>query len=300
MSFKNNDVGAGKARKERWGQARRLEFIDSRLMWTGRVNRSDLVEFFKISPPQATLDFAEYVLRAPHNATYDAKERAYVAMSTYAPVFTEDSSARYLAELYAVTTGLLSSDLSFLGAPPPSGVVSYPSRKVNVELLRATLAAIQSAKSLEITYQTMGRAEPDVRTVTPLALAYDGFRWHIRAYCHLRMAYRDFVFARILVANLAGSAQVAIEQDEEWNRLIDIEVAPNPALSEGARRVIELDYGMLDGKLKLKCRQAMGYYLLARLGLKEQANESARSQQIVLANRAELSVYLPSIVRPGS
>jgi len=42
----------------------------------------------------------------------------------------------------------------------------------------------------------------------------------------------------------------------------------------------------------------MGYYLLARLGLKEQENEAARSQQIVLANRTELAAYLPSIVRP--
>ncbi|WP_329889353.1 helix-turn-helix transcriptional regulator [Stenotrophomonas sepilia] len=298
MSNKFNDLKDVSARKERWGQARRLEFIDSRLLWAGKVNRSDLVEFFKISPPQATLDFAEYAARAPLNAKYDAKERAYVAMPTYAPIFTEGSSARYLAELHAITTGLLSPDLSFLGNPPPSEIVSFPSRRVDVSLLRETLSAIQSGRALEITYQTMARAEPDVRCVSPLALAYDGFRWHIRAYCHLRNDYRDFLFARILLAKPSGDAQATISGDVQWNRVIDIEIAPNPALSEGARRVIELDYGMSEGKLKLKCRQAMGYYLLARLGLKEQENEAARSQQIVLANRTELAAYLPSIVRP--
>ncbi|AJD70528.1 WYL domain-containing protein [Xanthomonas citri pv. citri] len=298
MPGKFNDLKAISGRRERWGQARRLEFIDSRLLWAGKVNRSDLVEFFKISPPQATLDFAEYVARAPQNAKYDAKERAYVAMPTYTPVFTEGSSARYLAELHAITTGLLSPDLSFLGNPPPSEIVSFPTRRVDVGLLRETLVAIQSAKALEITYQTMARAEPDVRCVSPLALAYDGFRWHIRAYCHLRKDYRDFLFARILMAKPSGNAQAAIGSDEQWNRMIDVEIAPNPTLSEGARRVIELDYGMSGGRLKLRCRQAMGYYLLARLGLKEQENESARSQQIVLANRAELAAYLPTIVRP--
>ncbi|PZS55047.1 WYL domain-containing protein [Stenotrophomonas maltophilia] len=298
MPFKVNKLDDNTPRKERWGQARRLEFIDSRLLWTGKVNRSDLVEFFKISPPQATLDFAEYAGRAPQNAKYDARERAYVAMPTYSPVFAEPSSARYLAELHAVTTGLLSTDLSFLSSPPPAEVVSFPSRQVNVVLLRETLAAIQSNRAMEITYQTMARADADVRAMSPLALAYDGFRWHIRAYCHLREDYRDFIFARILLAKPSGPAQATIADDKEWNHFIDVEIAPNPLLSEGARRVIELDYGMSDGKLKLKCRQAMGYYLLARLGLKEQENENARSQQIVLANRAELSVYLPTIVRP--
>jgi len=100
------------------------------------------------------------------------------------------------------------------------------------------------------------------------------------------------------MATPSGKAQATILGDEQWNRLIDVEIAPNPILPDGARRVIELDYGMSDGKLTLKCRQAMGYYLLARLGLKEQEHESARSQQIVLANRAELLPYLPSIVRP--
>lgn len=300
MSFSNNDLAGSGGRKERWGQARRLEFIDSRLLWDGKVNRSDLVDFFKISPPQATLDFAEYMQRAPNNAAYAPKERAYVAQSTFSPAFTEASSARFLAELYALTTGLLSNDLSFLGAPPPSEVVSFPTRRVDVALLRDTLDAIRSRAALEITYQTMQRPDPDVRTVTPLALGYDGFRWHIRAYCHLRKDYRDFIFARILLAKRAGTAQAKIEDDEQWNRFIQVIVAPNPALPEGARRAIELDYGMSGGQLELRCRQAMGYYLLTRLGLKEQENESARSQQIVLVNRAELAAFLPSIVRTAA
>ena len=44
----------------RWGQERRLEFIDFRLYWEGRINRSDLIDFFGISVPQASLDLAKY------------------------------------------------------------------------------------------------------------------------------------------------------------------------------------------------------------------------------------------------
>lgn len=297
MPFKNNELDSPPSKKERWGQARRLEFIDTRLLWAGKVNRSDLVEFFRISPAQGTLDFAEYARRAPDNAAYDPKEKAYIALTTFSPVFTEASSARYLAELYALSTGLLSNDLSFLGLPPPAEVVSFPTRRVDVSLLRETVDAIRSRAALEITYQTMKRPAPEIRTITPLSLGYDGFRWHVRAFCHLRKDYRDFVFARILQARRAGNAQATIEDDEQWNRFIQVIVAPNPELPEGAQRAIELDYGMSEGKLTLRCRQAMGYYLLARLGLKEQENESVRSQQIILANRAELATFLPAIVR---
>ncbi|MES2390903.1 MAG: hypothetical protein V4555_04635, partial [Acidobacteriota bacterium] len=48
----------------RWGQERRLEFIEFRLQWEGRVNRSDLVNYFSISVPQASLDFAGCVANA--------------------------------------------------------------------------------------------------------------------------------------------------------------------------------------------------------------------------------------------
>ena len=45
-----------------WGQERRLEFIDFRLLWEGRLNRADLTTFFRISVPQASLDLAKYRL----------------------------------------------------------------------------------------------------------------------------------------------------------------------------------------------------------------------------------------------
>jgi len=65
----------------RWSQERRLEFIDYRLRWDGRLNRSDLIEFFGISVPQASLDIARYTELAPSNICYDASAR-----TVYCPV----------------------------------------------------------------------------------------------------------------------------------------------------------------------------------------------------------------------
>lgn len=297
--MQNKDIGSnGETKKGRWGQERRLEFIDSRLFWEGRLNRSALTDFFRISVPQASLDLAEYQRLAPSNVVYDLSQKAYTATASFQPILTEANSARYLAELYALSTGLLSAELSFLGAVPVADVVRHPTRLVPVPVLRQTLFAIRNRRSLAITYQAMSRPDPGSRVISPHALGYDGFRWHIRAFCHARNDYRDFVFARILELEIAESSAAEPSADVEWNRFLDLVIAPNPEMKEGPRRAIELDYGMQDGKLVISTRQALAFYLLKRLGLASPPpTGQAHIQQIVLANRDELVDYLPQLAR---
>ena len=42
--------------KLRWNVRRRLEFIEFRLIWDGHFNRRDVMDAFKISAQQASLD----------------------------------------------------------------------------------------------------------------------------------------------------------------------------------------------------------------------------------------------------
>lgn len=283
-------------RRGRWGQDRRLEFIDSRLYWEGRLNRSALTEFFGISVPQASLDLAEYQSRAPNNTLYDRTEKAYLATPEFSPILIDGTSGRYLAELYALTTGTIPQDISFLGVIPPSDVVRHPTRQVSAPLLRSVLRAIQTRVPLEITYQTMTRPDPSRRLISPHALAYDGYRWHIRAYCHLREDFRDFVFARVLDYQVQKTSPDHVRQDEEWERFLDVVIGPHPGLNEARRRAIALDYGMSDEQLTIRTRQSLAYYLLKRLGLDKSAEQTeAHEQHIVLLNRAELVPYLPQL-----
>jgi hypothetical protein len=299
--MKNNEIATSLTSKRgRWGQERRLEFIDSRLYWEGRLNRGALTEFFGISVQQASLDLAEYMRVAPNNTVYDLSRKTYLATEQFHPVFTDPSSARYLAELYALTTGVLAADISFLGWTPHADIVRHPTRLVPHAVLRQTLAAIRERCTLKITYQAMGRPEPTERVISPHALGYDGYRWHVRGYCHLRRNYRDFVFARILELSIGDPSDVDAE-DVEWHRILDVVIAPNPALATAQQRVIELDYGMKDGQLVVPTRQALGFYLLKRLGLTQPpAPTRAHEQQIVLVNRDTLVSYLPQLASDGS
>lgn len=287
-------------RRGRWGQDRRLEFIDSRLYWEGRVNRSSLTEFFGISVPQASLDLAEYQAQAPLNTVYDRTEKAYVATPEFKPLLVDPTSGRYLAELYALTTSTIPPDISFLGEPPTTAIVKHPTRMVSPELLRSVLHAIRSRSTLEIKYQSMSRPEPSGRAISPFALAYDGYRWHVRAYCHKRESFCDFVFARILEYSGPIASLPVPDNDAEWERRVNIEIGPNPGLTPGQRRAIELDYDMQDGRLAIRTRQCLAFYLLRRLGLHRLTDGlPSNEQQVILLNRKELAPLIPEL-RPSN
>ena len=287
-----HDSIASPARQARWGQERRIEFIDFRLQWDGRVNRSDLIEFFRISVPQASLDFGRYMELAPKNIEYDRSEKAYLATAEFYPLVATGEARVYLNQLLGVSSQVLEREASFLGWMPPLGAVTFPGRKIEASVLRRVLAAIRRKRMLKIEYQSMNRPNSTIRGISPHAVGFDGFRWHVRAYCHERNDFRDFVFARILNIASDEASDVDPLNDAAWTNMLDVVLAPHPELLEGQRRAIDLDYGMQAGHVSFRTRQALLFYLLRRLGLDRLAQGTPQSQQIVLVNRDALLPFM--------
>ena len=275
----------------RWSQQRRLEFIEFRLFWEGRVNRSDLMNFFGISMPQASLDFAKYRELAPANAVYDSTEKTYLAGSAFSPVLIQNSAEAYLNSILAVESGHIEQKSTFFGWRPPSAIVEGPGRSVDTFTLRTMLHAIRERRTVEINYQSMSAATATARKISPHAIAFDGFRWHARAFCHQHRDYRDFVLARILGVATEDVFETGPEADLDWNTYIEAIIVPAPRLSDSQRRAIELDYGMQNGQLVLQVREALLFYYLRHLGLLDQPEKPALTEEIVLANRARLEPF---------
>lgn len=277
----------------RWGPEKRLEFIDFRLRWDGRLNRGDISDFFGISTPQASLDIARYLEMAPGNARYDRSERAYIAAEAFQPLFPSSQPQKYLSDLLVQAYGMLDQGISFLGWVPPVAVAPTPIRMLSADTLIGLLGAIRRGRALEMTYQSMTSTEPKNRLVSPKAFGHDGHRWHVRVFCHLENGYRDFVVARIL--SLGGELAPPMEppQDVDWETTMTLVLAPNPGLAEAHRRVIELDYGMENGELRFQCRRALLLYVVRNLGLDDASEKNPKVQQIILRNWSEIAVFLP-------
>lgn len=275
----------------RWGQDRRLEFIDFRLRWDGRLNRSDLIGFFGISVPQASLDIARYTELAPANLMYDRSARVYVSGSQFVPLYPSTSSSHYLSELLAAEVGLLTAEATFIGWRPPVGFVPSPGRAVLADTLVPLLRAIREGRGVRVQYQSMSRPEPAERRLTPHALAHDGFRWHVRAYCDARAEFRDFVIARMNDVQLDEPSGPGSAGDTAWNAMTELVLVPNPKLSLPHRRALEVDYGMVDGEARLPCREALVFYVLRHLGLHVDLSEHPESQQVVLKDKTQVVKY---------
>jgi len=277
----------------RWGQDRRLEFIEYRLLWNDHLNRSDLTSFFGISVPQASLDLADYGRRAPGNLEYDKSTRTYIATANFKPIFESSNLERYLGDLLNTAT---SPDLpygSFLGWHPPIAVTPKPGRHLSALMVKTIVKSIRDGNALRVRYQSFSRPDASLRTITPHAIAHDGSRFHIRAYCHSRNQFLDFLVSRILEIEGTQQDRSRGTEDSEWHNIVRLVLAPHPSLAETHRKVIELDYGMTDGVCEFECRQALLFYVLRQLGLEDESNRSPEAQQIILSNRAELAQFLP-------
>lgn len=279
--------------KPRWSTERRLEFIEFRLFWEGRVNRSDLIDFFGISVPQASADLSAYQEAAEGNMVYDKTAKAYVAGPRFKPTYFTPSAERYLAELRLLDAALLSSEETWMSRPPSHAIVPILRRRLDAKTLRHIRDAISTGSSVEVNYQSFSRPEPTWRRVTPHALAFDGMRWHVRAWCHTRVAFRDFVVGRMLGIRVTKPDSTDPAADVGWTTDVTLRIGPHPKLTDGARRVTELDYGMEDGVVEVTTRACMVPYLRKRLGLdKDPDGLKPNEQQIVLLNRVEVEKAL--------
>ncbi len=273
----------------RWGIERRLEFIEFRLFWEGHVNRSDIVNAFGVSIPQASTDLNRYLDIAPANMVYDKSAKAYVRGPDFSPRFLTPDADRYLAQLRSVSDGIHDQGETWIGQLPGLGATPTLARSVNPKVLRAVIGAIRRGEALEILYQSMSQPEPRWRWIAPHAIGFDGFRWHARAHSEDDDTFKDFVLSRILEIRDTRPATRDGNADLDWIEDVILEIAPHPGLSPSQQRAIALDYGMTEGKSKVRVRRALLYYALKRLGLDTAPGaRHPQDQHIVLLNRDEV------------
>lgn len=279
--------------RQRHGVEARYEYIEYVLFWHGRINRADLVDTFGISGSQASTDLQSYIKRAPDNLRYDTAEKSYLRASAFSPIYLDLSADTYLGALMAMSAGVLHPAAAWLHTIPAFHVTPTPARGVRPEILRDVVRAVDHKLALHVLYQSMSSPEPSWRWIEPHAYAFDGFRWHIRAFCVKDKAFKDFLLSRILEVETDSQPHPATSKAEEdlaWSRDVVLRIAPHPDLSPGQQTAIRLDYGMgPEGASEITVKRSMLYYALKRLGL--DTDPSARrpqDQQIVLLNRDEV------------
>ena len=247
------------------------------------------MDAFGISQQQASKDLTGYIEGRKTNVTYDRRLRTYLRGKNFKPRYLTPDASEYFSQLQAVEQGLVDEDQSWISQFPGYGATPTPARGVVAETLQAILAAIRDHQAIEIQYQSLSRPEPSWRSIEPHSMAFDGFRWHARAFCRKDEIFKDFLLSRIMEVGELSDAVSDAEQDTDWQTIVTLEIGPHPELSDMQKKVIGLDYGMVDGLAQIKVRKALLYYTLKRLGLDTDPNvRKPQDQQIVLLNLDEI------------
>ncbi len=254
----------------------RLEFIEWRLFWEGRLNRSDLEEQFGISTPQASVDLRHYREVAGANIRYDATQKRFVAHSEMKPRFLRVSANRLLHQLRARASGVLRREDLWFSEIPPADVAPEMGRNVPDEVLRGVIQAIRTRRALSVHYQSLTGSR--WRDIAPHAIAFDGHRWHARAWCCDRQEFRDFVLTRIERLGPFKPVSFDPKHDLQWTRKTTLRLSPHPGLTEEQSLAIQRDYGMHEGVREFEVRLSLAYYFIKRMNLDIEDLEPARAQ----------------------
>ncbi|NGO55814.1 helix-turn-helix transcriptional regulator [Allomesorhizobium camelthorni] len=273
----------------RWGVLRRLEFIDFRLFWDGRFNRSDLAETFGISTQQASADIAQYEKIAPANLAYDRADKAYKRTVQFVPAFIGKTIERYLLQIVAVENRWMRHEDTWFEAIPPVEVVTLGRRSTDPTVLLRVLDAVRNRLEIDVEYASLTGSIRQSRTIAPHAIAHSAGRWYLRSWSREHNDFRDYNLSRINEVSEWRRSTVDPALDFEWIHKINLVIVPNPELSPERQAAIAAEYAMENGNLVRPCRLSLSFYLMTQHNLDvEPGKLKPEKQQIVLQNMEEV------------
>jgi len=262
-----------KTNTDNWGARERLLYLERLAYWRGWVRRGDLSEKFGISIPQASADIAEYLKRNVPALRYDLSQKRYVANPGMTPVFERGGLDEAVQ--------LLVSGGAEVAHVDRVARIDLPHRHASPEVVRDLVRAVFAVALIDLYYYSVNSGTEGWRTVSPHAFAHDGYRWHVRAWCHEDSVYKDFVLGRIAQVRASDRNSDSRPPDAEWLEFVNVRFRAHRGLSAVQREALERDFAMKEGVAVVRVRKAMLLYTLVYLGLDNSGTVPVRRLELV-------------------
>lgn len=278
-------------------QRERLAYIEFRLYFLGEARRLDLIQRFGIAPAVATRDFAQYKELFPDNISFDAKTKSYVLGEDFTPAFEHIPERVLTALSQGFGDGVNPVGDALLNCELPLSL-----NRPSMAILAPVTRAIHQQKAIRLRYQSHSSGMSK-RELVPFALVNDGLRWHVRAFDRKSKEFRDFVLTRMdapsVIEDSLPQKYELQSADIQWNRIVELELAPHP--NQEHSKIIQSDYGMIDGVLRIKVRAATVGYVLRQWIVDCSAKHSLKGKEYRLWLRNHMALYGVSnaVLAPG-
>ena len=277
-------------------QRERLYFIDFCLEYFGQISRVDLISHFDIGAASATRDFSLYKKLAAENLKLAHQTKQYYRTDNFTTLF-DHNVEQALTQLTSGAFESINAQRFSKGCCSDAIRLIHPNSTVIASLMRAISA--KKAILCEYVSVTSGASQ---REIVPHSLVNNGHRWHVRAFDRKSASFRDFVCNRFLFINLLSEQkdeQESISCDQQWNKLLTLEIIPHPKLAH--TQAIALDYGMDNNLLKLPVRAALIGYLTQqwRIDCSNNKHLDCREYHLALRNHEVLNDVENLLLVPG-
>lgn len=277
-------------------QRERFRFIESSLLWEGRLQRQRVSSAFGISLNHVTKVFRDYDQAYPDNLVYDQRRQSYTTGRRFKPHFASRDPGEYLALQLAYAESGSAVAAPALGAQVmPAVTVPSPPLGIPEAVLQQVVRAIARGEGIDVLYHSSTAAAPGRREIWPHSLVHTGIRWHVRAYDGKRKEFRNFALQRIDDPKpRAVTSPVEVKSDGDWMHFATVKVVPNPKLNAHQQQLVARDFGMskaTDGPAwVVKLRQCLVGYFVVKYGL--DPDRAAAKRRIVLADPDSLRAWL--------
>ena len=277
-------------------QRERLSYIEVKAYFCGDLTRADVERRFGIKPAASARDLIAYRRLAPQNIVYDPGQRRYATTEQFSPLF-EHTADRVLTWFRSgFGDGL---DLKLRCTVPCETASDLV--KPDLETLAVLTRAIANKRQVKVSYLSVASGA-STKTLSPLALADTGLRWHLRAYDCERERFADFSLTRIVKAkNLNKPIPEAqqIESDAQWARIVRLEMVPHPGLEHP--KAVEADFRMEKGMFSIDMRAPLVGYALRRWSVDCTTDHSldCKEHHLWLRNPQTLYGVVSAALAPG-
>ena len=279
-----------------FAQKQRLAYIDFCVLFKGAIYRQDLISRFEVGLSAGSRDFNIYKELAPKNIRYHSIEKRYVQTEQFQPIFEHDATRTLVKMANDISDGFDGIGGVHYPVESPSNL-NVP----NIFIVARLVQAILNKKAVSVIYTSLSSGS-GARELVPHSIVDNGLRWHVRAFDRKSQSFRDFVLTRISKVTIkeAGKEDEQASADQEWQRLIPLQLVPHPKNVKYAT-AIEMDYGMQNSQLLIGVRAAMAGYLLRRWNVDctERGVLEGAEYQLWLQNRFTLNKVDNLAIAPG-
>jgi hypothetical protein len=268
--------------------------IDFHLYFKGHVNSKSLSSERGISNSLIKQAFELYL---KGNDTSQIVGDEIIQSDDFKPVFEYESRRT----LFDLANGLM---MPVIEGQSASQAVIHPSQLnlPNIDIIARLSRAIFNGNVVNLIYTSLTSGS-SARDFVPHSIIDNGLRWYVRGYDRKSAEFRDLVVTRISKVTIKSNQVTPVEtkqNDLSWHKIVELEIIPHPNNVKFSQ-AIEMDYGMVDGKLKTQVRAAMAGYLLRRWNVdcSQYATLRSAEYQLYLNNRNILIDLQNVALAPG-